>query len=177
MQSRSSRSSSAAHVLIILATLLALSACGGSSTEPSRTVVYDEAKNGPLPYALDSLSASDLAKYTVSLSAGENVITGTSITGEAILLRIPSRLHLQSIAVDITTHFPDNGLTVYVERFPYDGTYFTDYHPIAKPDRYTYSVSAPSAAYGNGDYALRIGTTVSGASVPNEFSLSVRVGE
>jgi hypothetical protein len=158
--------------------LLSLCGCGEPSTEPEQmAVVYDETTNGPLPYSLNDLSQTDLAKYTVLAHPGTNLVTGTSVSGEAILLKIPAGSHLQSVSVDFTSHISGNGLVVYVERYPYDGTHFIDPHDMLNTGRYSYSVSAPNASYTNGDYALRISTAVQGASIPNEFTLGVRIVE
>jgi hypothetical protein len=164
-----------------IALLLALIGCGGSSDdeEPaaSTAIVYDEATSGPLPFALQNLSPTDLARYTVQLSNGTNIVKGSSDTGEAILLRIPAASHLQSVRIDFSNHSVGNALVLSVERTPYDGTSFIDIHDMSSVGQFTYTVSPPNSSYGNGDYALRISTAVSGASTPNEFSLGIQVSK
>ena len=151
-------------------------ACGGSDDDAQVVaVVYDESRDGPLPFALDFLPPAELLKYTVQLSAGSNIVKGSSDTGEAILLTVPAGAHIQSVGINFTNHIDGNGLVTLVERFPYDGTSFIDGHPMPNTGQYTYSVVAPTTAFGGGSYSLRISTAVSGASIPNEFSLEVPV--
>jgi len=151
-----------------------VTSCGGSEDDTA-VVVYDESRDGPLPFALDFLPPADLLKYTVQVSVGTNIVKGNSDTGEAILLTVPAGTYIQSVGINFANHVDANALVTLVERFPYDGASFIDGHPMPSTGQYTYAVVAPTTAFGGGRYALRISTAVSGASVPNEFSLEVRV--
>lgn len=90
---------------------------------------------------------------------------------------VSSDLHIQAIDVDFNNHNQGNGLVLLVDRFPYDGTWFVDTHPMPQEQRYLYTVAAPNSSYAAGNYAVRISTAVSGASIPNEFSLAVRIAK
>jgi len=164
------------RAMLALLVVLSVAGCGGGSDDgPSTSVVYDEAVNGALPFALDNLSPTDLARVTVPVHLGTNIVKGSSVSGEAILLQVPSGMHLKDVQVAFSNHSAGNALVVYVERFPYDGTFFIDTHAMPDTVPYSYTVAAPSTAFAAGNYDLRISTAVGGAAIPNEFTLGVEV--
>jgi hypothetical protein len=120
-----------------------VTSCGGSEDDTA-VVVYDESRDGPLPFALDFLPPADLLKYTVQVSVGTNIVKGNSDTGEAILLTVPAGTYIQSVGINFANHVDANALVTLVERFPYDGASFIDGHPMPSTGQYTYAVVAPT---------------------------------
>jgi len=163
---------------LAVSALALLYACGGGADSPpppacpTAVAEYDESLAGPLPYGLAGLPETDLAKFTFGLSAGTFVVRGTSASGERFRICVSDGSYLKSITVKFSTRIDNNDHVLFLLPEPFAAAVLTKVVPMPLVGQYEYAVEFADRSIGPGRYEVYSGTSVTGSSVENPFTLT-----
>jgi len=164
---------------LLLLIILTLSACGGgdNGTDDNTTnsnIIYDESVDGPLPYDLRWLSETEIEKFTFTLKEGVNIVKGTSTSRETFFIVLPNGFYLKTMNIDFYTHIDANDHIIAIDLFPGSQVLYNVYN-LPEVGDYNYTITLPDSTINNGTYSVYSGTSVTGASNENPFSINFEV--